>query len=207
MDQEFILDQLEPAAEVPDVEDLLAVVGAARAEADAIREQARAEGLALGRAEGAAAAEAEAHALLAPALQALAAATAAVEAERAELADRVEHQAVELALELAGKVVAGAVEAQPERVLDVVRGALRCLVERERVQILVHPDDLAIVRASADRLRGELGGIEHVEVQEERRLTRGGAIVRTPDAEIDAALRTKLDRAREAIVAELRETA
>jgi flagellar assembly protein FliH len=207
MDQEFILDQLEPAAEVPDVEDLLAVVGAARAEADAIREQARAEGLALGRAEGAAAAEAEAHALLAPALQALAAATAAVEAEHAELADRVEHQAVELALELAGKVVAGAVEAQPERVLDVVRGALRCLVERERVQILVHPDDLAIVRASADRLRGELGGIEHVEVQEERRLTRGGAIVRTPDAEIDAALRTKLDRAREAIVAELRETA
>jgi flagellar assembly protein FliH len=71
----------------------------------------------------------------------------------------------------------------------------------------VHPEDLAIVRESMDRLRGELGGIEHVEIQEERRLGRGGAIVRTPDAEIDADLRTKLDRARDAIVAELRETA
>jgi flagellar assembly protein FliH len=205
--QEFVLDQLEPTAPVPDVEDLLAVVTAARAEADQIREQARAEGLEQGRAAGEAAARAEAEALLAPALQALAAASEALAAERAEVAERVERQAVEFALELAGKVVAGAVEAQPERVLDVVRGALRCLVERERVQILVHPDDLAIVRASADRLRGELGGIEHVEVQEERRLGRGGAIVRTPDAEIDADLRTKLDRARDAIVAELRETA
>jgi flagellar biosynthesis/type III secretory pathway protein FliH len=207
MAAEFVLDQLEPTAEVPDVEDLLAVVAAARAEADQIRAQAREEGLAQGRAEGEAAARAESQALLQPALQALAAASDALAAERAEVAARVERQAVELALELAGKVVAGAVEAQPERVLDVVRGALRCLVERERVQVLVHPEDLAIVRESMDRLRGELGGIDHVEVQEERRLGRGGAIVRTPDAEIDADLRTKLDRARDAIVAELRETA
>jgi flagellar assembly protein FliH len=205
--QEFVLDQLEPTAAVPDVEDLLAVVAAARAEADQIREQARAEGLAQGRAEGEAAARAEAHALLQPALQAFAAASDALATERAEVAERVELQAVELALELAGKVVAGTIEAQPERVLDVVRGALRCLVERERVQVLVHPEDLAIARESMDRLRAELGGIEHVEVQEERRLGRGGAIVRTPDAEIDADLRTKLDRAREAVVAELRETA
>jgi len=207
MAAEFILDQLEPTAEVPDVEDLLAVVAAARTEADQIRAQAREEGLAQGRAEGEAAARAESQALLQPALQALAAASDALAAERAEVAARVERQAVELALELAGKVVAGAVEAQPERVLDVVRGALRCLVERERVQVLVHPEDLAIVRESMDRLRGELGGIDHVEVQEERRLGRGGAIVRTSDAEIDADLRTKLDRARDAIVAELRETA
>jgi flagellar assembly protein FliH len=207
MAAEFVLDQLEPTAEVPDVEDLLAVVAAARAEADQIRAQAREEGLAQGRAEGEAAARAEAHALLQPALQAFAAASDALATERAEVAERVELQAVELALELAGKVVAGTIEAQPERVLDVVRGALRCLVERERVQVLVHPEDLAIARESMDRLRAELGGIEHVEVQEERRLGRGGAIVRTPDAEIDADLRTKLDRAREAVVAELRETA
>ena len=205
--QDFILDQLEPTAAVPAVDDLLAVVSAARAEADAIREQARAEGFAQGRAEGEAMARAEAEALVRPAVEALAAGADALAAERAAVAERVEHQAVELAFELAGKVVAGAIEAQPERVLDVVRGALRCLVERERLQVLVNPEDLPIVRGAMDGLRGELGGIEHVEVQEERRLTRGGAIVRTPDAEIDAGLRTKLDRAREAVVAELRDSA
>jgi flagellar assembly protein FliH len=201
--QAFVLDELEPAAAIPHVEDLLAVVETARAEADQIREHARAEGFAAGRAEGAAAAHAEAQAHLAPAVQALHAAVQAVEAERATMAERVERGAVELALELAAKVVAGAVEAQPERVLDVVRGALRCFMERERVHILVHPDDLALVRESIDAVAGELGGIDHVEVQEERRIGRGGAIVRTATAQVDASLQTKLDRAREAILTEL----
>jgi flagellar assembly protein FliH len=203
MAQAFVLDELEPTAAVPAVEDLLAVVEAARAEADQIREQARAEGFAAGHADGFAAAQTDAQAQLAPAVQALHGAVQALEAERAGIADRVEEGAVELALELAGKVVAGAVEAQPERVLDVVRGALRCFMERERVQILVHPDDLGLVRGAMDELAGELGGIEHVEVQEERRIARGGALVRTTTAEVDASLRTKLDRAREVVVSEL----
>jgi flagellar assembly protein FliH len=207
MAQAFVLDELEPIAAAPAVEDLLAVVEAARAEADQIREQARAEGLALGRAEGAAAAHEEARAQLAPAVHALHAAVEALESERAGIADRVEEGAVELALELAGKVVAGAVEAQPERVLDVVRGALRCFMERERVHILVHPDDLGLVRGSIEELAAELGGIDHVEVQEERRISRGGAIVRTTAAQVDASLRTKLDRAREVIVSELQSVA
>jgi flagellar biosynthesis/type III secretory pathway protein FliH len=54
-----------------------------------------------------------------------------------------------------------------------------------------------------DALAGQLGGIEHVDVQEERRVGRGGAIVRTADAEIDASLRAKLERAREVVVEEL----
>jgi flagellar biosynthesis/type III secretory pathway protein FliH len=199
----FVLDELQPTAPVPDVEDLLAVVASARAEADAIREQARAEGLALGRAEGAAAAQQEALAQMQPAVQAFHAAAAALEAERAELADRTEGRAVELALELASKLVAGAIEAQPERVLDVVRGALRCLVERERIQVLVHPEDLDLVRGAIHEVVAELGGIEHVEVQEERRIGRGGALVRTATAQIDASIQTKLDRAREIIAAEL----
>jgi flagellar assembly protein FliH len=84
-----------------------------------------------------------------------------------------------------------------------VRGALRCFIERERVQVLVNPDDLGIVRASMDEIAGELGGIEHVEVQEERRIGRGGAIVRTATAQVDAGIDTKLERAREVVAAEL----
>ena len=201
--QTFVLDQLEPATDVPDVGDLLAVVESARAEADAIRETARAEGFAAGHAEGAAAAQAMAQAHLVPAVQAL---HAAAEAVSAELADQAEARAVDLALELAEKVVAGAIAAQPERVLDVVRGALRCFVERERIQVLVNPEDLGLVRGAIDDLAAELGGIERVEVQEERRIGRGGAIVRTSATQVDASIRTKLDRAREVITSELQES-
>ena len=53
---------------------------------------------------------------------------------RAEAADAVEARAVELALQIAEKVVAGDDRgASPSAWSDVVRGALRCLVERERV--------------------------------------------------------------------------
>jgi flagellar assembly protein FliH len=106
-------------------------------------------------------------------------------------------------MDIAEKVVAAAIEVEPERVLDVVRGALRAIVERERLVIQVNPQDLEIVREGLDELTGALGGIEHVEVQEERRVQRGGAVVRTAVGELDANIRTKLDRAREAVLEEL----
>ena len=87
--------------------------------------------------------------------------------------------------------------------LDVVRGALRAVVERERLVIQVNPEDLEIVREGIDELRGSLGGIGHIDVQEERRVQRGGALIRTSVGEIDANIRAKLDRAREAVVKEL----
>ncbi|MCD6727158.1 MAG: hypothetical protein LT070_07955 [Solirubrobacteraceae bacterium] len=185
-----------PASE----EDPLELLEAARAEADAIRAAARAaghaEGVELGRAEVLAQARSG--------VAALASAACALDAARDEVAERVETAAVELALRIAEKVVAGAIEVRPERVLEVVRGALRCLAERERVQVLVHPDDLAIVRAGIDELATELGGIEHVEILQERRAARGDAIVRTVEAEIDARLAVKLERARAAVEEELR---
>jgi flagellar biosynthesis/type III secretory pathway protein FliH len=174
---------------------LLAREAAAAAEADALREAARAEGFEAGRAE--------ALAMAAPALQALDAAVAAMAEERAAAADRLEVHAVDLALFLAERVLAGAIAVQPERVVEAVRGALRALVERERVTVLVHPDDLEIVRAAMDGLRVTLGGIEHCEVQAERRVTRGGAVVRTPDGDVDARIETKLARAREVVEAAL----
>jgi flagellar biosynthesis/type III secretory pathway protein FliH len=118
-------------------------------------------------------------------------------------ADMVERDAVMLAMEIAEKVVAGAIAVEPERVMDVVRGALRAIVERERIVILVNPEDLAIMREGLDELAGSLGGIEHVEVQEERRVKRGGAVVRTSVGEIDANITTKLERAREAVEEQL----
>jgi flagellar assembly protein FliH len=186
-------DQLEPVALVrpgagPSPEDV------ARALA-----QARAEGFAEGHAAGVA----EAEARVTAAEEGLRAAASALIAERGAVADAVERSAVELALRIAEQAVRAAVDADPERVLDAVRGALRALVERERVLVLVNPEDLELVRAGLEPLMAELGGVGHWEVQAERRVTRGGAVVRTADGEIDASLETKLARTREVLDDEL----
>src|SRR4051794_37130049 len=176
-----------------------AIIARAEAEAESVREQARREGYA----EGMIAGRTDLRALAEPAVQALTEAAERVREFELQAADVVERQAVVLAMDIAEKVVAAAIDVEPERVLDVVRGALRAIVERERLVIQVNPQDLEIVREGLDELTGALGGIEHVEVQEERRVQRGGAVVRTAVGEVDANIRTKLDRAREAVMKEL----
>jgi flagellar assembly protein FliH len=147
----------------------------------------------------------EAHQQMASAIEALQIAAANVAAERDRVAGAAEAATVELALRIAEQALGAAVAVDPERVVGVVRGALRRLIERDRVTVLVNPDDLELVRAAAPALVAELGGMEHCEVQAERRVGRGGAIVRTVEGEVDATLDTKLSRAREVLEEELRD--
>jgi flagellar biosynthesis/type III secretory pathway protein FliH len=153
--------------------------------------------------DGYSAGVADARGTFEPAAAALEAAAAELHLLRGETAERSERAAVELAIAIAEKILQGALAAEPERVVDAVRGALRRLVERDRVLVLVHPDDLDVVREHAAGLVAELGGIEHCGVEADRRVGRGGAIVRTAEGEVDATLETKLDRAREVVESEL----
>jgi flagellar assembly protein FliH len=197
---EFDFTPLEPAAPVAVVAhdaaaETAGVLASAHVEADAIRALAHAEGLAAGREQ--------ALAELAPAAAALEQAGRSLRTQAAVAAERLEAQAVDLALFLAEKIVGAAVAADPQLVVEAVRGALRGIVERERVTVLVHPDDLELVRGAMGGLVATLGGIEHYEVQAERRVARGGAVVRTPDGDVDARLDVKLQRAREVVDAAL----
>ena len=174
-------------------------MAAGRAEADDLRHTARQQGYEEGYQAGMAAAREE----LAPAATAMAHALAEAQQLRAEAADQVEARAVELSLRLAEKVLAGTLAVQPERVVDVVRGALRCLVDRERVTVQVNTLDLELVRDAVEPLVSTLGGIDNIDVQEDRRVVRGGALVLSAAGEVDATIETKLDRAREVLEAEL----
>src|SRR5689334_5511415 len=94
------------------------IVGAALAEAERIREVARNEGYESGRR----AATVEAQEQFESAFAALSEAVSQAREMRARVADDVERHAVELGLQIAEKALAAAVEADPERVVDVVRG-------------------------------------------------------------------------------------
>jgi flagellar assembly protein FliH len=172
-------------------EDAGDLVAAALSEAERIRETARAEGFALGHAE--------ARAALAPATAALEAVTEEARQHAEQTAERLEDDAVTLAFAIAEQILAAQVEADRTLVLDAVRGALRGLVERAHVTVLVHPDDLELVRGAGDELRATLGGIDRWEVQAERRVAPGGALVRHKDGQIDATHTAKLARARDVV--------
>ncbi len=174
------------------------LIAAAHAEADQIRAMAHAEGFAAGQAEASAMAAAQ--------MQMLAGVASAMQTEAISISERLEAQAVDFGLTLAEKIVASALAVRPALVLDAVSHALRGIVERGRITVLVHPDDLAFVSEAMSRLKAEMGGIDHWEVQAERRVDRGGAVVRHALGNVDAQLETKFQRAREVVETALTES-
>ncbi|MHB1569428.1 MAG: FliH/SctL family protein [Solirubrobacteraceae bacterium] len=193
----YTFRQLEaPAGTIRHVADVLS---AAHAEAEQIRAQARAAGEAEGRAAG----EAAARAQLQPALHAVADAVQALEQLSDQVAAELERDAVTLALRLAEQIVAGAIDIQPERIVEIAAVALRRIRDRRHVTLVVNPADLELLSESVDALRSQLGGIEQLSVQSDRRVGRGGVLARTEDGEIDASIDTQLSRAREVVAEQL----
>lgn len=195
----FALEQLAPSEPPPPPGSPQEIVAEAMAQAEAIRARAHAEGVAEGHAQGRADVRSAAEALLAAAEE--------LTHTRDELVAAIERDAVELALALAAKIVAGAIEAQPERILEAVAGALRRVVDRRQIAVFVDPEDFQLVAGAIDELKAKLGGGEICDVQADRRIGRGGVIVRTVEREVDATVATQIERAREVILAELGERA
>ncbi|HEY4347363.1 MAG TPA: FliH/SctL family protein [Gaiellaceae bacterium] len=165
---------------------------AAAADLDPVAEAER-----RGHDEGLAAGRALAEAELEPLRAALVAATSALGGARNEAIGVVEARAVELGVMLAGKILATALEVDPHQVLTVVEGALRHLVDKDEVVLEVNPADVTLLQTEIERLDASSGGPRSIAVVGERRVSRGGCIVRTREGEIDARIETQLERAAE----------
>jgi flagellar assembly protein FliH len=195
----YDFEQLEPS-EPPPRDAPARMLAQATEEAERIRELARTEGFEAGRAAGHEQGAAE----IAAGAAALGAAISAVQALRAEIVEAVETDAIELALALAGKILAGAQQARPELVVDVVQGALRRISDRRRITVMVNPADLDVVRAALGELTAQGSGVELCDLQSDERVASGSAIVRTSEGEVDASVHTQLERAREVVNVSLR---
>jgi flagellar assembly protein FliH len=126
-----------------------------------------------------------------------------IESLRSEVVQAIEQDAIELALELAEKIVGGAPQLPGERVLEAVQGALRRVSDRRKILVLVNPADLDAVSAAIGELAGAGSGVELCDMQPDERVELGGAIVRTAEEEVDASVLTQLERAREVVEASL----
>jgi flagellar assembly protein FliH len=169
------------------------IVARAEAEAEAITAAA----VARGHEEGFAAGLAEARDHIVPALDTLVSVTKAVEGAQQELASALEARAVDLAVAIAEKIVGTTLSMRPELIVDIVKGALRRVVERERLTIYVNPADLPTLQAALAEIASSFGGVERLDLAAERRVPMGGCLVRTVDGELDARVLEQLERAGE----------
>ncbi len=191
----YDFEQLEPSAP-PAPEEPAQIVAQARAEADHIRADAHAAGYAEGRAAGHQEGATEAVRLA----QAFAEAIAGVEALHGEVVEAAEHDALELGLNLAEKIVAGVAELRKELIAEALSGALARIAERHRIAVLVNPADFDLFQ-EAIIAQAKTSGVEQCEVRADERVASGGAIVATEAGEVDASVGTQLERAREVVAA------
>ncbi len=101
---------------------------------------------------------------------------------------RLADEVLNLALDVARQVIAGELAARPERILDVVKLALRQMAESTReARLLLNPEDAILVRP----ILNELLDKSRLRIVEDARIVRGGCLVETPQGDHDATLQTR----------------
>ncbi len=152
-----------------------------------IQAQARDEGFAAGMKEGYAAGAARA----AAEARAIAALIEPLGDSLRKLDHEIAQDVLALALSVAHEVLRGSLQVNPELILPVVREAIRNFDSyNQHPQLVLNPGDAEMVKAHlADQLQH--GGWR---VREDPTVARGGCLVETHTAEVDATLGTRWQR-------------
>lgn len=145
-----------------------------------IREEAKAEGVKLGREDGRREAQAD--------CQRIKELANSYSQSLDTLDFRVADMVLELALEVARHVIAGELTAKPERVLDVIQLALKQMVDTTReARLLLNPEDAALVRPHLEDVLDK----NRLRIVEDAHIVRGGCLIETPQGDLDATLQAR----------------
>ncbi|MDJ0782910.1 MAG: FliH/SctL family protein [Desulfosarcinaceae bacterium] len=129
---------------------------------------------------------------LAPVIQALQSAVAAMASTEAQLTGQAEKAVVELSLAIARKVIPHAIGELPQALPSVLNQALAKVMDTNRLNIRVNPDDLARLKDSQNLL--DLPTIDPARLtwSADPGIGRGGCIVETDFGDIDARIEHQL---------------
>lgn len=113
-----------------------------------------------------------------------------------ELDQQVANDLLDLAIALAKKVVAQALELNPQLIIPIVQEAIRNLPNvMNHPRLFLHPDDATLVNAHL----GNQIELDNWQIREDPQIARGGCRIEAGGSEINASLETRWHRALAAI--------
>jgi flagellar assembly protein FliH len=157
-----------------------------------IEEAARLQGYNIGFEQGHAAGVAAAEVAMAASVARLAAMASSVHESHTAFFRSAERQVVDLALQIAQKVIEREVENMPDLAVNVIRAALEEMDARTAVRVRVSPDDEELLRRRWAQVVPAGVGADRIEIQADERVQSGGAVIETNHGEVDAQLESKL---------------
>jgi flagellar assembly protein FliH len=115
------------------------------------------------------------------------------------LAEQARADAIEIAFQIAQKIVDTELRQSPEPLFALVRSALKQAGEARRLQVRVHPQDGELLRASTALLEKAAPAVAKLEIVDDSSLERGDCLVETDLGEIDGRLSTRFAELRRAL--------
>ena len=142
--------------------------------------------------------ESHADTRLQSALAALQTAADQLHAQRDHWLDQSQHEAVQLGVAIAERLLRRTLAVQPEAVLDLIRSALDWSVGADRLRVHLHPADAELVASATQPLDAN----REIEFLPDNSLMRGDCVVETPNGQTDARLEITLQRIADELLAE-----
>jgi len=127
---------------------------------------------------------------------------ASIESERSALWKQTEKEIVSFSIEIAQKIVKTEVQQNPRVIGEVIKHALRRVVNKEHIRIRINPQDIDSVRSSREDLLLVLDGATNLEIVDDRRIQQGGCVVETTAGNIDSNIDTQFERITSALEVE-----
>ncbi len=115
-------------------------------------------------------------------------------------------EVTDLSIRIAQKIIDVEVEQNQEAVLKAVHDCLAYVEDKTKVIIRVNPDDLEAVRRHRNDWLESLESIDHLLIEAEPSVSKGGCVVETPIGDVDAQIEERLERLRTALLEEINRT-
>ncbi|MDY6972438.1 MAG: FliH/SctL family protein [Thermodesulfobacteriota bacterium] len=123
-----------------------------------------------------------------------------------EIHMNAERESVELALAIAKKVVCHEISTNKEVVINIVKEALKRVMDDDKIRIRISPSDVQFVKNARMQFSDLVDNIEEVTFEEDERILAGGCVIETNSGNIDARIDKKLQAVEEALKSELQES-
>ena len=126
-----------------------------------------------------------------------------LEKVRKEIYLNAEKKTAELALAIAKKIVCHEIATNKEVVLNVVKEAVKKVVNHGRIMIKISPSDLQFIKNSDHGFLNFVDNIENITFEEDKTISNGGCVIETNFGDIDARIERQFQVVEEAFKSEI----
>jgi len=110
-----------------------------------------------------------------------------------------ENEVLQLGLSIARKILQVEPKINQEILLKVIKAALMRVIDKNGLEIHIHPDDETQAKVILPELLAQMRDLPRVEIKMDEHVGRGGCLIETRSGFVDARLETQLEKISEKI--------